>query len=321
MCIVTRGWGGDDSWQGYRSVEVLAHHASTRKVEISFLLFLNNKKENNYLQVLHPGNGYCKLVKPWDKEKGLPYHIDEEEIFDQNMLNSVYRKIFVHCETDDKLYQRAELNPNESLFDLEKEKEVTIWPDNERLPYGDCITELYGTEKNKERFIPFTTWKLGPFSKTGLVLVAFRVWFQGKSYDALVGDREYFPVDGPDRLRSKIKHDFIPSYMGDEEELWQNRLKLFEDYIYFQGSYDVIIFKKPPDPKNYHIEVDLEGSCEIALAASDRQPKGRYFPERYVTMDDRFKLNLYYQELRSYWREQPQPVALGRVNNTGVRKE
>lgn len=331
MCIVLRGEKGNALWEGLRSVEVLAYHPSEKKVEILFLLFLDNKAEDNYLEMLHPGNSHCELVKPWDKEespwdenkeKGLPYHIDEnEEDFGQSILESIYGRMFRYEEEEVQLYQKEQLNPNESFFDLEVEKEVTIWPDDEGLSYASGIEELYGTEKDKKRFIPFTSWKLGPFSKAGLALVAFKIVMQGESYDKIVGGREYFPVYGPARLRSKIKHDFIPFYMGTEQAKWQKQLKGFEDHISFRRSYDVIVLKRPPNPKDYTIAVDLDGSCEIALAARDRQPKGKCLPERYVTMDDRFKLNVYFQELRSHWRERSQVVALGRVGNSVDRKE
>ena len=319
MCIVMRGANGSASWEGHRSVEVLSHHHSKKTVKILFLLLLYNKSENNYIEMLHPGNSHCELVKPWDREKGLSYHFDETEDFvEPSILDSVYSRMFKYDETEDKLYQQQELNPNESWFGLEEKKEVKIWPNDNKVSYINFIEELYGTEKNKVIFIPFTSWKMGPFQKTGLYLVTFRILLQGRSFETLVGGREYFPVYGPGRLRSKIRHDFIPLLMGDKQEEWQNRLEMYEDHISFQRSYDVIILKKPPDKSNYSVEVDLEGSCEIALAASDRQPKGKYFPERYVTMDDRFKLNLYYKELSSWWKQRSDILALGRVNNFSV---
>ena len=102
LCIVLKGAIDNESWEGLRSVEVLAYHPSENKVEILFLLFLNNKKKNNYLEMLHPCNSHCELVKPWDKEKnpwdenkekGLPYHIDEkEDDLEESVLESIYGK-------------------------------------------------------------------------------------------------------------------------------------------------------------------------------------------------------------------------------------
>lgn len=328
MCIVLSGESGSEFWAGNRSVEVLAYHHAEKTVKILFLLLLDNKKPGNYLKMLHPGNSHCDLIEPWDKEKGpwdlqkekgLPYHVTEDDDgLVESVLESVYGRMFEYDEDKGKLYQKEELNPYESFFCLETKREVAIWPnDEEGVTYESGIEEVRGTGDNRKPFVPFTTWKLGPFSKTGLVLVAFRLSLQGESYEKFVAGREYFPVEGPGRLRSNLKHEFIPRCMEGEKEQedWQDQLKTFSDHISFRRSYDVIILRKPPGSGNCSIDVDLYGSCEIVEAAGDRQPKGKCHPRRYVTMDDRFKLNVSFRELRSYWRKRWQALALVQTHN------
>ena len=78
-----------------------------------------------------------------------------------------------------------------------------------------------------------------------------------------------------------------------------------------------MVFRRPPDPSNYNIDVDMDASYEIAEAAPDRQPhEGEFLPRRYVTVDDRFKLNLSFKELRSFWRRRSQAMGLGSIHNT-----
>ena len=309
MCILVKG----ESWEGLRSVEIIAHHHKRRKIKILFLLLMNNRKNDNYLEILHPGNSHCKIVNPWKRGQGLPYHQDEKrETSSDGIFNSVYGSMFE--ERDGKLYQVAELNPNESMYGLEHEREVTVWPETE--PRNEFLKETGETDKDKSIFVPFTTWQFGPFHKTGIILITFEIVLEKESYDELIGGREYFPVFGPDRLRSKIKHDFIPSKIKYEDhERWQSRLEVFEEHINFQKSYDVIILKKPRDPSNYTIEADLIGSCNISLAASDKQPTpNELSAERYVTMDEYFKLNLFYQETRNYWANKSKKIALGKIS-------
>jgi hypothetical protein len=319
MCIVVRAESGDESWWGHRSIETLAFHCAQRRVNILLLVLMENDKPGNYLHVLHPGNSTCELTSPWigDEIGGLAYHPEENKDSGKNsVLQQVYGNMFRY-EGGRGLYQVQELNPYESLYGLEKPCKVTIWPDEERHLWTAAEAADGGvrrievrTQKHKESFAPFTIWRLGPFKSTGLILASFALSFAGATFDVLVGEREYFSVDGPRRLRCKTRYDCIRRMPTAEQSTWEQHLESFDQYVDFKSSYDVII-RKSKEADGSRIEVDEAGSCMIAEAPKDRQPGDKESATRYVTMDSDFKLNLHFAGAKVETERRSPDVLLG----------
>jgi hypothetical protein len=78
-CIALRDMIGHiGSWEGRISAEMLGYHqgdgaGEKGRVEILVLLLLKNRRPNNYLTVLHPGNSSCEVDIPWTSERGLAW--------------------------------------------------------------------------------------------------------------------------------------------------------------------------------------------------------------------------------------------------------
>ena len=295
-------------WHGVRSVETLAFNRADKRVSILFLLLIENDRPGSYLRVLHPGSSRCELVEPWDGDVigTLPYHRDggeEEEDGRPSVLQQVYERMFHYVPEEGKLYQVEALNPHESWYGLEVKRRVKIWPQEDECLWTDAEKRQGGIQvvdgpDRPDEFVPFTTWKLGPFKEAGLTLLSFSIAFDRRNYDVLVGDREYFSVDGPMRLRSKIKRDCIPLMPPETQKRWYKSLEFFNTWIAFQGNYDIMI-RTTPEADGSYVEVDECGSCMVVEAAEDRQPQPGSCARRYVTIDEDFKLNLCFTRGRS----------------------
>ena len=298
MCIVVRGESDDNTWIGRRSIETLAFHHASKRASILFVVLLENRKAGNYLHILHPGNSTCQIIPPWvgDEIGSLAYHPDEKLDHGDSVMHQVYRKMFKYRKRDG-LNQVCALNPYESWYGLRKPSKVVEWPDEDKGKWTDLQLKSHGIEqitevRAREEFVAFTAWRLGPFVSTGLVLACFVITFEGISFDHLVGHRDFFSVDGPGRLRSKIKYDFLPRMSEADQALWLPQMSFFDSYLPFRSSYDVII-RQEEEPDGVFVEVDEAGSYMITEAPRDRQPDMNASAKRYVTMDADFKLNLH----------------------------
>lgn len=316
MCTIIQGDDHGQSWRGHRSVEALAFDRGQRKVAILFLLLMENLKPRNYLRMLHPGNSSCRMVRAWtgDDIGTLPYHPWEDELAGNSVLDQIYHKLFRYRRASKELYQVRALNPFESIYGLKTPRKVVVWPHDDNAHWRpeeglmDGMERFIGSD-DEDAFVPFTAWRLGPFVQTGLVLVSFHLWFEAANFDQLVTDREYFSVDGPSRLMSRIKYDCIPVMAAGEQRGWRQDLTFFEDHIDFERNYDIVIHKIR-EADGSRVEVDKDGSHNIAEAAEDRQPRDAQVARRYVTMKSDFKLNLHFiKEPSGAERQAPDVVA------------
>jgi len=299
MCIVVTGAQGKDTWDGHRSVEVLGFHRDQQKVNILFLLYLKNKKQDNHLLVLHPGNTGLEVVR---FAGALPSHQDEvsSKMGQKNILESVYEDMFKFDYETAKCLQKKGLSPWDSRYGIDDPEEVIIWPAAEH-PSDTSVCSGEKVVQDKTQFAPLSTWRIGPFRQVGWVLLAFKMWFCGDTFKKFVEEGMLFTVDGPWRLLSKIKHNFILPFERDTFGDWGKELGRFEDCLGFrQGGHDVIILK-PPLADN--VVVDMDGSNMITKAPTQPSPSG--IADRYITANPGFKLSLSYSD--QYVRKESAP--------------
>jgi len=300
MCIVLRGKSGDKTWSGRRSVEMLAYQRHRKRVDILFALYLENKRKNNVLRILHPGNVNWELVKrPWP----LPRHPNEPRN-GQSILESVYRDVFSFDKKEKSLYQAAGLTAWDSYFTNGGKEPVTVWPSGDTEPAKGKMTKVF-PEENGLKFVPFSEFELGPFTKIGPVLIGFKLWFQGESYDRLLGDAPVFTVDGPESLMIRIKREYILQMTKEDQHKWIKRMTPFEQFIGFGDSYDVIVIKKPFATtatcvwKNGIVKAPIQPSKNVA--------------ERYITAYPRFVLALKYAPVTKVAMVKDEPEGPGEV--------
>ncbi|OHB61292.1 MAG: hypothetical protein A2167_00630 [Planctomycetes bacterium RBG_13_46_10] len=277
MCIALWGTG----WEGRRSVEMLAYHQERKRVDILFILHLGNLQKNNILRILHPGNVSGELIRrPWP----LPRHINEPKNR-QPILESVYHDVFCFDDKEKSLYQANGITAWDSYFTNGGKESVTAWPSRDSDPAKGRMTKVF-PENHNQRFAPFSEFELGPFTKIGPILIAFKIWFKGESYDRLLGEAPVFTVDGPESLIIRIKREYILPLPEEDRNKWQERMSTFEHFIGFGESYDVIVLNNPfattttPVWKNGIVEAPIQPSEDVA--------------KRYITAYPRFVLALKY---------------------------
>lgn len=281
------------SWEAHRTIEILAFHKEQQKVEILFLVYLSNKKKNNFLQLLHPGNIRCELVS---LSAGLPWHQDElrnnerPENEEHNILKSIYGQMFYFDENNNKFHLNKILSPWDSFCDLAPEdqtKNLFVLQDDLLMMSMESLYPL----KDESEWVPFSAWEVGPFPNKGDFLIAFKATIQKKSYTEFVESDPFFIVDGPTQLQDRIKHLYIPSLERAEQKKWEGRFKLFEDYFHFDESYDIVILRKP------HADIvfpDMDSSSMITAGSLQSHPENCY--RRYVSANSNFILKLSYRD-------------------------
>lgn len=293
FCIIVRGVEGNEYWRMWRSVETLAYDPSEETVNILFLLYLENLRpdgQKNSLEVLHPGNtSYELLPVPWP----FPWHVDEGQesgsghATRENVLTSLYGRAFAK---DDSgcLRHVYGLTPWDSWFDDLGQRPVSIWPAEELVQPNEAMRrKLFPTPlPDDEAFAPFTVFELGPFTRKGPTLLAFRLRLSGNSYRELVEGDKVFTVDGPETLLLRIARKYVPR--TDDPQKWLSQLACFRTYVDIGESYDVILLQRGSSSQR----IRTVRECGIVKAPLQlRQSRGTV---RYVTANPRFCLSLAY---------------------------
>jgi hypothetical protein len=300
LCILLTGRDGADAWRMRRSVEVLAFHQESRKVEILFGLYVENKLpagERNYLRMMHRGNVECFFVPAWP----LPQHPAESRVHGPEVpgvLQQIYGDLF--DEVNGQPRQTSTMTGWDGKVELPvsgQDRPVVWTPDEQAC--GE-ITE-FGRPLQSETpspgfqvYTPFTTWELGPFTEPTSFLLTFVLLIQGATYDELVGGDREFTVDGPERLLSRIRYDDLYRVPDEDRSKWCDRLKPFEQSRLLMGEgYDVMILRPP-----YANAVEaLSGGMGIGLGP--RQPlwQGQPMAERFITSHQSFSMALRYAKV------------------------
>ena len=280
-------------WEGDRSVEILGYHNKNKLINIQILLYIKNKLpdgKKNYLYMLHAGNVSAELISPWP----LPFHTDVKNAINQNdlpeqpksILESLYGMGFQKYQR--RLCEVYGLSSWDTWYPQQK-KPVTIWPKEENQLSGDKLStgiqRMFSDECNNH-FVPLSIFKLGPFTKTGPVLIALNIVISGETYSKLLGGQKIFTVDGPDTLMLRIKHEFIPEFTDDkdEQQKWRKRLAYFKNYVGFGESYDVITLQPPVADKVKYIN-------SSGIIEASKQPPG-HLGQRFITRCQGFTLCL-----------------------------
>ena len=286
LCIAVRGVEGSGCWRGWRSVEILGYHED--KVEILFLLYLENLAndgEPNWLEVLHPGNTTHELIdRPWP----FPNHVDEPEPpkfkdgMPKNVLGSIYGKAFEKRGDSERLCHVAGLTAWDSWYVDPERAPVTIWPAEERIDTAEAMRKVFPLSQG-DGFVPFTVFRLGPFRRKGLTLLAFKLRLSGETFEKLVEGDKVFTVDGPDTLLLRIKRNYIPDMPGRPE--WFRQIAQFGQYIGVGESYDVILLSSRSCQEIVKVR-------ECGIVEAPLQPQPRTLGVRYITANSRFCLSL-----------------------------
>jgi hypothetical protein len=286
MCILLRGDNGEDSWRGRRCVEILGYHYKAKEKHMLFLLHLENLKTNNYLDLLHTGNTTLEVVAP---SLSLQH---QDEPTRSHILKSVYGKAFEYSGAGSELWQKKGLSPWDSLYTIKKER-VTIWPKADPTATLESFEIVYPENLEHNNFVPFTIWRLGPFTKKGAVAIALKLTFEGDSYDKIVLDQPHlFSVDGPEPLLSTISHSYIPFHLDkDVQQKAKEWLGKFRNYMSFSEGYDVIIIKPPYADKVIPLKLS-------SIVRAPIQPKPAGVADRFITANPWFTMTLRYRKDR-----------------------
>ena len=141
------------------------------------------------------------------------------------------------------------------------------------------------------KWIPFSAWRLGPFPYKGEYFLAVNTTLSKDSYKKLVESDSFFTVDGPKRLRDKIKHAFIPYLTYAEQEEWSEKFVRFKNHLCFDESYDVVILDEPYADR---VVADMRNSSLIT--EGPLRPISKKPFKRYITANSAFKLDLSYAD-------------------------
>jgi hypothetical protein len=290
LCILLNSPQGAGTWRMRRSVEVLAFHEAKEEVEILFGLYVENRLASgtpNFLGIMHRGNVECFLQPAWP----LPLHPAEaRNRLSKGVFQEIYGDLFRDIGGRPRQVSTLTAWDGELFLDAEKQVEPIVWPPEE-LRRGEK-TEFgwpfpsEGCSKPLGRYIPFTTWKLGPFIEATSYLITFVLRITGETYRKLVDRDNEFTVDGPERLLSRITYDDLYRLPQEERALWHERLERFRSSLLLMGEgYDVIILHAP-----YSDAVEpLNGSLAIGQA-----PKQPPHADRFVTANQGFSMALRY---------------------------
>jgi hypothetical protein len=240
-CIVVSAPLGDDTWRIRRSVEIIGYHQAERRARILIGMYLENRKclgTENYFDVLHRGPVHCTLSPAWPP----PQHADERMA---GVTTCLLRE----------LYEEAFEEDSGRLFQV---KALTAWDEWRKIDHTSVVSVGEATGVRCDEicpstrtdtlcdYVPFTTWRLGPFRERCSYLVVLEMQFDGHTYDDLLGRGTEFTVDGPTRVLARIREEDFARLPPNELENWTNRLDAFEKGLLLQGEgYDVVILAPP----------------------------------------------------------------------------
>jgi hypothetical protein len=165
---------------------------------------------------------------------------------------------------------------------------VTVWPSQEKsYPNDSPYMKIIPPEPFDNSDAPFTTFQLGPFKKSGPVLIAFKLWLKGQIYTNLVAHEPIFTVDGPERLLLRTECAHIQRMTKDKQKPWQDGIDLFKNYLSFGESYDVILLDEPYADK-------VAVVWKSGMIKAPIQPKPESIGTRYISANSSFSLWLKY---------------------------
>jgi len=280
-CVLLNSPCGDAYWRIHRSVEVLGYHE--QEVRILLALYLENLAPTgteNYLGMMHRGHVECKIVPAWP----LPQHPDEvkaELRAKDSILRQLYEPAFTQI--DGRLVQLKGLTTWDTWHSV-KERRVIPEKDGWKLTRSSEIPYM-----DSGGWVPFTTWRIGPFTESAFYLITCVLGFTGETYRELVDRESDFTVDGPMRLLARVRDDLLRLPQQDRAR-WVGELARFECSHLLPGDgYDVIILAPP-------LAEEVRTSGQIGIASAPLQPDrgSRHLADRFIASDQRFSMVVEY---------------------------
>jgi len=283
-CVLLNSPCGDAYWRLHRSVEVLGYHDT--EVRILLALYLENLAPagvENYLGMMHRGHVECAIVPAWP----LPQHPDEPQSR-HSAKTCVLRQLYGAAFFEDSrgLFQRKGLTKWDAWHSVD-ERRVIPEKDSWKLKRtSECLHAETGA------WVPFTTWRLGPFTESTFYLVTCVLRFAGETYHELVDQRDNFTVDGPSRLLTRIKYEDLFRLPREDREKWIRQIEPFDSArLLLSDEYDVIILAPP-----LANEVHAYSKIGISLARLQPVHEGRHLGDRFITSDPGFSMIVKYGE-------------------------
>lgn len=279
MCIAIRGGCGNDVWRGLRCGEIIGHHYKENRVFVLSVLYMKNMARDgteNYLHLLHPGNVSVEL-------RGWPIRHPDETDNARSIFESVYGEGFE--EQNEQLFQTKGLSSWDSWFHHDNER-ITIWPNEELTPQRRCkyIKKILPKD-DRENFVPFSVFQLGPFTKAGAILINLLLTLVGETYEKLVTHEPVFTIDGPERLLRRVE-DYIDEDPRQWQQ-WRDMVDGFHDYLDFGESYDVALINNSNVDK-------VKVLRRSGIVEAPIQPKPQCLANRYISSNSAFKLTVGY---------------------------
>jgi hypothetical protein len=277
VCVVVSAPNGNsNSWVMRRSVEVLSFHRADKEVRVLLGLFVQNKKSNNVLGIMHQSNVDLLVHPAWP----FPRHPDERGRR-HGILDELYGGLF--REDRGRLYQTHTLTAWDENLKI-AEQEVRAW-----APYGRTIKRIEpDISVGPHTYVPFTTWTLGPFPEVCSYLITFELQIKGPAYQYLVAPERSFTVDGPERLLSTFRYGELPRVHSRHRDQWRKSLDTFEKHKLLIGEgYDIVVLRPPLGDA---IEFFRGG---MGIAPASIQPSDEV-ALRFTTVDQSFSIGLRY---------------------------
>jgi hypothetical protein len=290
-CIVLGAPRGKDSWELRRSIELLGFHRENEEVRILFLLYGKNKlpieEGENCLLMMHRGDVQCWWQPSWP----LPLHWDEEDAGiepDCSILMKLYGEAFeLGSEHPKHLSRVNRLSQWDSWEDVEPEV-VHRWQPSCGVTVGRNVDEKIFVPPHfpvlsLDEDVPFTSWKIGNFTKPGLFLMTFALKFSGESYRRLVTQQSQFTIDGPERLLTRTKYEVLNR---EDRDIWTEQLSLFErEPVLSERGYDVILLGSPLADR-----IETIAPSGMAQAPRQAESNGEPLAKRFITLSHDFTM-------------------------------
>ncbi|MBN1982251.1 MAG: hypothetical protein JW795_12025 [Chitinivibrionales bacterium] len=283
-----------DSWILHRGVEVIAYQPDFETVQILFLLIAENtlQEKDNSLIMLHRGNVSCAPVPSWP----LPMHPNEAGMKNRGVLEQVYGRLF--CDQNGGVIFYDFLTPWDEFTSGSKGVRIeTVEPFQVKQDIF-CHSQLENIAQI-QRYAPFSTWTIAPFTRRSFYLLAFSLSFSGETYRRLVSMDDYFTVDGPTRILTRIaSEDPIDHCEQGSDPSFDFFSRLNSDHARLDyNAYDLIFLGA-----DYAQGIKpAENYCSHGVFTAPLQPQGTVL--RYITMDQGFTLPLQFTEAKTVPKE------------------
>ena len=274
-----------------RSVEVLGYQSKRKEVVILFAVPGRSVRSLNR-SVLHRGNVDLWFALLAAASTSLRGRGDRDARDRECVLNRVYGSFFQEAE-DRALNLHAGLGFGDREYSVDTSTPVERFtppfidpPALTSMELEDRIRPL-GDFVPSDKYIPFTVWNIGPFRGSGSRILSFLMRISGSNYDALVGREDYFTIDGPERLLSRIIHGDLTTQAFRLDRSLPDRILPFKASMLFSAAYDVIVLGRP---------LASQTTVHMLNGAENGQIQPDQHHRRFITQTPHFSITLRFEE-------------------------